>query len=82
MRTYEEYLADLNAAIVLPLDAASGMADLSGQGRDGIGVGGLTVGAADGPAPLLPGGSATNFDGTDDRIEVFSAAPPSGGQRN
>jgi hypothetical protein len=65
MPTYAEYLASLNASLVLALDSTNGLTDLSGNGRDGTGAGGVVVGGHS-PGPFDAG--ATDFDGTDDRI--------------
>ena len=57
-----------NPALRLPLDSANGLNDISGNGRNGTAAGGLTVGGyADAPGPA-DGDTATDFDGTDDRI--------------
>lgn len=44
-----------------PLDSVDGATDLTGNGRNGTGAGGIVIGTAD-------SGTATRFDGVDDRI--------------
>lgn len=56
-----------------------GATDQSGNGRDGTGAGGITIGAA---ASLTADGTAsTNFDGVDDRITSTYAAFTAGSTR-
>jgi hypothetical protein len=63
----------LGPAVLLALDADAGLTDLSGNGRNGTAVGGLTVGGYS-PGPLAVGDEgATNFDGTDDRVSTTYA---------
>ena len=56
-----------NLGIFLPLDETNGLTDLSGNGRNGTGAGGITVGGYT-PGPGVIDDGATNFDGTDDYI--------------
>lgn len=58
----------LGPSILLPLDGANGATDISGNGRNGTGAGGVTIGGHT-PGPLAIGDTgATDFDGSNDRI--------------
>ena len=71
--SYQAMVTALSPSIFLPLGASSGLTDLSGNGRNGTAVGGLTVGGYS-PGPLAVGDEgATNFDGTDDRVSTTYA---------
>jgi hypothetical protein len=70
---YLEVAQDLSPSILLALDATNGVTDLSGNGRNGTGVGSITIGGWT-PGPLAVGDDgATDFDGTDDRITTTYA---------
>lgn len=57
----------LGPSLYWALDAQTGATDLSGNGRNGTGTGDITIGGySDGP--LAGTDSATDFDGSDDRI--------------
>lgn len=70
--SYEGFVAGLDCSLLLPLGAADGLIDASGNGRNGTAVGGVTVGGVAGPLMVGDEG-ATNFDGTDDRITTTYA---------
>ena len=65
--SYEGFVAGLDCSLLLPLGAADGLIDASGNGRNGTAVGGVTVGGVAGPLMVGDEG-ATDFDGADDRI--------------
>jgi len=65
--SYEGFVAGLDCSLLLPLGAADGLIDASGNGRNGTAVGGVTVGGVAGPLMVGDEG-ATDFDGTNDRI--------------
>src|SRR5690606_348620 len=50
-----------------PLDSEDGATDLSGNGRDGTGQGGIAIGGSSN-SPFTTGGGSTEFDGNDDAI--------------
>lgn len=65
--SYVESVLDLDPTLLLPLGNDAGLVDLSGNGWDGTGGGGITVGGEAGPLFQYDEG-ATLFDGTDDRV--------------
>lgn len=67
MFSYSDYVNELDCELLLPLGATNGLVDLSGNGRHGTAVGGITVGGVDGPLAVGDDG-ATDFDGVDDFI--------------
>jgi len=71
--SYEGFVAGLDCSLLLPLGAADGLIDASGNGRNGTAVGGVTVGGVAGPLMVGDEG-ATDFDGTDDRITTSYAS--------
>ncbi len=60
-------IKDLGPSLYWPLDLADGATDLSGNGRNGTGVGGLSIGASGG-LTAVTGDSSTLFDGVNDKI--------------
>lgn len=67
LATFKQAIVDLGPSLYWALDSADGADDLSGNGRDGTGDGGLSIGGA-AALTAIPGDSATNFDGADDYI--------------
>lgn len=65
--TFKQAIIDLGPSLYWALDAADGADDLSGNGNDGTGAGGITIGGGAALTPI-PGDSATDFGGTDDLI--------------
>lgn len=67
---YRETVMGLRPSMFLPLGAGSGLTDLSGNGRNGTAGGGVTIGGYS-PGPLtVADDGATDFDGTNDRIDT------------
>lgn len=62
----------LQPSLYWKLGASGGLTDQSGNGRNGTGGGGVTIGGA--ASMTSDGGEATDFDGVDDRI-TSSYAP-------
>jgi hypothetical protein len=73
LATYRAALLASYPQLALPLGASAGLTDASGQGLDGTAVGGPTVGGATGPGFLRDSNTATDFDGTDDRVTTTYA---------
>lgn len=76
--SYKELILADAPLIYLPLDAVDGLTDLSGYGWNGTAAGGVSIGGASGPGDAL---TATDFDGTDDRVTT-SYATRRNGARN
>lgn len=57
----EEAIIAKNPELYWPLDSVDGATDLTGNGHDGTGGGGISIGG-------FAFGTSTDFDGTDDRI--------------
>lgn len=63
--SFPEYVAQYtNSRQFLTLGSSNGLTDQTGNARDGIAAGGVTVGGAVGPGDL----GATQFDGVDDAV--------------
>lgn len=65
--TLRDYILWLGPSLYWPLDATYGATDQSGNGRNGTGQGGVSIGGATALTPI-PGDAATNFDGSNDYI--------------
>lgn len=67
MPSYVDAVRSFSPACFLPLGDTSGLTDLSGNGHDGTGQGGVTVGGVSGPLAVGDQG-ATLFDGSGDAV--------------
>jgi hypothetical protein len=69
LSAYANVVKSLAPGLYWPLNSASGATDGSGNGRDGTGGGGITIGGHSATyPPILGETSCTDFDGSDDRI--------------
>lgn len=76
-QSYREFVQSLSPSLYWALNAETAATDLSGNGRHGTGAGGITIGGYSG-SPITGESTATDFDGTDDRVTT-SYAPLSNG---
>lgn len=67
MSVYSDLILSQGPSLYWPLDGGSGATDQSGNGRNGTGAGGITIGGYSG-SPIARETSATDFTGDDDRI--------------
>lgn len=71
MASFRDSVLALVPSLYWPLDATYGATDQSGNGRNGTGVGSVSIGGHSATAPPFVGqgdGTCTDFDGTDDRV--------------
>lgn len=73
LETFKQAVLDLGPSLYWALDSGDGANDLSPNNRNGTGGGSVTIGAAAGILEGIPGDSATDFDGTDDRVAATYA---------
>jgi hypothetical protein len=66
LSSYRNLVLSLGPSLYWPLDATYGATDQSGNGRNGTGAGGITIGG--GGSPFAGETTSTDFDGIDDRI--------------
>lgn len=71
---YRDLILADGPSLYWPLDSTYGATDQSGNGRDGTGAGGISIGGFSG-SPIPGEATSTDFDGSDDVITAASYRP-------